>query len=199
MPKIVDGQARRERIAEAVWAIAARNGLGSATIRTVAAECGLSVGSIQHSFASQACLQRFAMELIVQRVTERLSAPLASDQLSEAGVTDGIIALLLQLLPLDPEREAEARVWFAFLNAALTDDELAPYAAEIDALIGSFCRSCLEQLPTAREDEHASLEERATALHALLDGLTVHTLAAPFAMDGAGAERIVRSFLGQTR
>ena len=139
------------------------------------------------------------MELIVQRVTERLSAPLASDQLSEAGVTDGIIALLLQLLPLDPEREAEARVWFAFLNAALTDDELAPYAAEIDALIGSFCRSCLEQLPTAREDEHASLEERATALHALLDGLTVHMLAAPFAMDGAGAERIVRSFLGQTR
>jgi len=73
MPKIIDERARRETIAEAVWAITSREGLDGATVRAVAAECGLSTGAIQHSFPSQAALQQFAMELIVERVTERLT------------------------------------------------------------------------------------------------------------------------------
>ncbi len=72
MPKIIDERARRETIAEAVWAITSREGLDGATVRAVAAECGLSTGAI-HSFPSQAALQQFAMELIVERVTERLT------------------------------------------------------------------------------------------------------------------------------
>ena len=73
MPKLVNEEKRRERIAEAVWNIAADQGLERATIRAVAAECGLSVGSIQHSFRTQEELKRFAMELVVQRVTTRLN------------------------------------------------------------------------------------------------------------------------------
>ena len=79
MPKIIDERARREAIAEALWAIASREGLDAATVRAVAAECGLSTGAIQHSFPTQAALQQFAMELIVERVTERLT---------EAGTVD---------------------------------------------------------------------------------------------------------------
>lgn len=72
MPKIIDSQARREEIAHAVWSIAAREGINAATIRAVAAECDLSVGAIQYSFKSQASLQQFAMEIIVQRISHRL-------------------------------------------------------------------------------------------------------------------------------
>ena len=49
MPKVIDGEERRERIAEAVWRIAAEQGLERATVRAVAAECGLSTGSVRRT------------------------------------------------------------------------------------------------------------------------------------------------------
>lgn len=198
MPKIIDGQARREEIAEAVWAITAREGLGAATMRAVAAECGLSVGAVQHSFACQAALQQFAMELIVRRAADRLNA---IGSASDAATPETITALLLNLLPLDRERELEARVWLAFFNAALTNDELAPYVAEIDALINAFCRACLAQLEgLSNGDERApgrmiDPDSCALALHALLDGLTLHILADPSPEQRSEAERAVRSFV----
>lgn len=198
MPKVIDGQARREEIARAVWAITAREGLGGATMRAVAAECGLSVGAIQHSFASQAALQQFAMELIVRRVANRLSV---AGSTAEAATPEAVAALLLHMLPLDRERKLEARVWLAFFNAALTNSELAPYAAEIDELIEAFCRACLAQLEglsgnAANEPNRAAdLDEQALALHALVDGLTLHILANPSPERHAEAERAIRSFV----
>lgn len=243
MPKIIDERARREAIAEAVWAIASREGLGGATVRAVAAECGLSTGAIQHSFPSQAALQQFAMELIVERVTERLAetgtigphptpcdenaaashnAPaLASSHRNSAAVSvaepratldEAVTAMLLQLLPLDEERETEARVWAAFSTAALTDPDLAPYAREMDALLAAFCRRCVESIvsgmpdndpaagnarsaksaPTSRASDSADL---AAHLHALLDGLTLHLLVNPSATHRRQATALIRSFV----
>lgn len=197
MPKIIDEQARRESIAEAVWAIASREGLEAATVRAVAAECGLSTGAIQHSFATQAALQQFAMELIVRRVSDRINAlssekapgPTANAPAPASAVAD----LLLQLLPLDQERETEARVWAAFSTAALTNPALAPYAREMDALLGAFCRRCLKTLDPASDEP--ALIRTAAALHALLDGLTLHLLADPSTAQRRQATAIVRAFL----
>lgn len=266
MPKIIDEQARRASIAEAVWAIAARSGLEAATVRAVAAECGLSTGAIQHSFPTQASLQQFAMELIVQRVTERItaldglpergsahegSAPAAGKAaatetdgaaitvrqgaaadnrratapgspslprttINKEGAENAIAAMLFQLLPLDDEREAEARVWAAFSTAALVNPALAPYAREMDELLASFCRRCAEQLAAASSSRGISANSAATAapasapaiapddrslrgahLHALLDGLALHLLTDSTANRRHQAEALVRSFLRQ--
>ena len=93
MPKIVDSQARREEIAHAVWSIAAREGINAATIRAVAAECDLSVGAIQHSFKSQASLQQFAMEIIVQRISHRLDT---LKEIQEKPIRSVVVAALIQ-------------------------------------------------------------------------------------------------------
>lgn len=243
MPKIIDERARREAIAEAVWAIASRDGLDGATVRAVAAECGLSTGAIQHSFPSQATLQQFAMELIVERVTERLAetgttdprpAPcdesatanhntlaLVSNHRNPAAISvaearavldETVTAMLLQLLPLDKERETEARVWAAFSTAALTNPDLAPYARKMDALLATFCRRCVESLisgmpaddlaagnsrsaksaPTSRAGDPAAI---AAHLHALLDGLALHLLVNPDAAHRRQATALIRSFV----
>lgn len=276
MPKIIDEQARRASIAEAVWAIAARSGLEAATVRAVAAECGLSTGAIQHSFPTQAALQQFAMELIVQRVTARITAlngpegsgahggsapaadsaataktddaattvgrgtaadsrratvpgppslpratavepcPLPHPTINREEATEAIAAMLLQLLPLDDERETEARVWAAFSTAALVNPALAPYARTMDELLASFCRRCAEQLAAASSSRGIGANSVATAapasapaiapddrslqgarLHALLDGLTLHLLTDPTADRRRQAEALVRSFLRQ--
>lgn len=249
MPKIIDEHARREAIAEAVWAIASRKGLDAATVRAVAAECGLSTGAIQHSFPTQAALQQFAMELIVERVTERLTeagtvdphpatcdgsattnhddpAPAsdtdrrnptpASVPETRAALSEAVTAMLLQLLPLDEERETEARVWAAFSTAALTNPDLTPYARKMDTLLATFCLHCVESLasskpedgpvaknvarnispaesaPTSSTSDPAAL---ATHLHALLDGLTLHLLVNPSAAHRRQAAALIRAFV----
>lgn len=217
MPKIIDEQARRTSIAEAVWAIAVRSGLEAATVRAVAAECGLSTGAIQHSFPTQAALQQFAMELIVQRVTERITALDGLPEDSDGDeAKDAIAAMLFQLLPLDDERETEARVWAAFSTAALVNPALASYARTMDELLASFCRRCAEQLAAASISRGIGANSAATAapasapaiapddrslqgahLHALLDGLALHLLTDPTADRRRQAEALVRSFLRQ--
>lgn len=203
MPKIVDEAERKARIAKAVWEIAAEHGLHAATMRAVAAQCDLSVGAIQHSFDSQARLQRYAMALLVEQAKARIeivaqtdsnsmtdeSAERASDADNRAttarATTSGdqsehVVLLLEQLLPLDKERYREARAWAMFSNEALFDDDLRAYATEMNSLMVQFCRSCLEHLSgcgLVRCD--TDLLAEASALQAFLDGLTLRLLADP--------------------
>ena len=243
MPKIIDERARRETIAEAVWAITSREGLDGATVRAVAAECGLSTGAIQHSFPSQAALQQFAMELIVERVTERLTemgtadprpVPCAENATASnnapapafgrehlevtpaaeahAALNKIVTTMLLQLLPLDEERETEARVWAAFSTAALTDPDLTPYARKMDTLLATFCRRCVKSLLSGTSDDDPAASDTRSAkstpasrasdpaalaahLHALLDGLTLHLLMNPAAAHRHQAAALIRSFV----
>lgn len=243
MPKIIDERARRETIAEAVWAITSREGLDGATVRAVAAECRLSTGAIQHSFPSQAALQQFAMELIVERVTERLTemgtadprpVPCAENATASnnapasafdrehpevtpaaevhAALNETVTTMLLQLLPLDEERETEARVWAAFSTAALTDPDLALYARKMDTLLATFCRRCVKSLLSGTSDDDPAASDTRSAkstpasrasdpaalaahLHALLDGLTLHLLMNPAAAHRRQAAALIRSFV----
>ncbi|MDN5636054.1 MAG: TetR family transcriptional regulator, partial [Brevibacterium sp.] len=72
MPKLIDHESRREEIAAAAWRVIVREGVGGASVRTVAAEAGLSVGSLRHVFASQSQLLSFAMQLVIDRAGERV-------------------------------------------------------------------------------------------------------------------------------
>ncbi len=217
MPRIIDEQARRERIAEAVWALVSREGLHGATVRAVAAECGLSTGAIQHSFRSQAALHRFAMELVIERASARIDAVgregagvRGGDGNAGASRADGDTAaeatlaaaedVLLQLLPLDAEREAEARVWAAFSAAALADPALAPLSHQMNRLIEELCTRCLAQLRSggilgpAADDPLA-----APHLRALLDGLTSGLLADPSPTTRRQARDLVHAHLESLR
>ncbi|WP_226346735.1 TetR family transcriptional regulator C-terminal domain-containing protein [Agilicoccus flavus] len=53
MPRQVDHAQRRSEISHAVWAVVARNGLDAVSLRTVAAEAGISAGRVQHYFATK--------------------------------------------------------------------------------------------------------------------------------------------------
>ena len=52
MPKIVDHDVQRVKFAEAAMRLIARHGLDGLTMRAVAAEAGLSYGSLFHYFNS---------------------------------------------------------------------------------------------------------------------------------------------------
>src|SRR5918998_1254214 len=74
MPRQVDPTQRRAELAEAVWTVIRRDGLQRASVRNVAREAGLSMGSLRHYFATQSELLCFAMQLVGDRARARVRA-----------------------------------------------------------------------------------------------------------------------------
>lgn len=168
MPKVVDHDARRAEIAAALWRVVMRDGLEAASVRRVAAEAGWSTGSLRHYFSTQGELLAFAMELVVRRATERITALPTDGEPRE--VADRI---LREVLPLDDERRAEMQVWLAFAMHALVDPDLHDVFARAHANLRGLCVRIAETLGSPRPARDG---ER---LHAFVDGLALHAVVAP--------------------
>ena len=131
MPKVVDRESRRGQVAEAIHRIAAREGLEGASVRVVAAEAGLSVGAVQREFATKDELLHFALRTSVDDVSARFSRIRIGP--SQLTVAEGLRQVLLDLLPTDDHRRAQARIWAAFYARAAVDPAFAEVLAELDA------------------------------------------------------------------
>jgi AcrR family transcriptional regulator len=182
MPKIVDHAERRSELCAAVWRLASRDGLEAVTLRAVAAEAGWSTGALNHYFSDKEELLLFAFEIVADRSAGRLAVALEAPP----GPGGGLRELIAQLLPLDAERRAEVRVWFALLGLALTRPALA--RAQRDAYRG--CRALMGQtLRAAQErgeiDPELDPERQAAELVAFADGLAVQATFDPRAFSPA--------------
>ncbi|MCR3721465.1 MULTISPECIES: TetR/AcrR family transcriptional regulator [Prauserella salsuginis group] len=109
MPKVVDREARRLAVADATLRLAATNGLEAVSIRTVAAEAGMSPGAVQKYFATKDELLLCALDLSDERLVARWNA-LPDD----APLTD----YLRQVLPLDDNTRAENALLWSFTARA---------------------------------------------------------------------------------
>jgi len=105
MPKLIDHDRRREEIAEATWRVIHAQGISGVSIRTVAAEAGISTGSLRHVFPSKADLLVHATELVGRRAQGRIEG-----HLHEPDPRALVLAVIKELLPLDAERRAEMEV-----------------------------------------------------------------------------------------
>ncbi|GAB3711765.1 TetR/AcrR family transcriptional regulator [Nocardiopsis oceani] len=142
MPKVVDRESRRGQVAEALHRIAAREGLEGVSVRVVAAEAGLSVGAVQREFATKDELLHFALRTSMDEVFERFARfPIGPTQLTFA---EGLRQVLLDLLPTDERRRAQARIWAAFYAKAAVDPAFAEVLAELDALARENLGKALE-------------------------------------------------------
>jgi AcrR family transcriptional regulator len=175
MPRTIDHDERRQRIGEAVWRLVLRDGVGSVSLRTVAAEADLVLGSLRHSFPTRAGLLAFAMRLAHERAEARISR--------HAAVPDPrrrAVACLRELLPLDDERTVEMRVHLALMAEGPRHPELTALADAAHDAIRGLCLRLLTDLRDAGQvapERHLGRET--TALHALVDGLALHGMRDP--------------------
>jgi AcrR family transcriptional regulator len=175
MPRQVDPEQRRAELAEAVWTVIRRDGLQRASVRNVAREAGLSMGSLRHYFATQSELLCFAMQLVGDRARARVRAlQPAADPRATAE------RLLQELVPLDDERRAESEVWLAFTGHALVDPGQRAIHQRIHDELNGACATALTLLADAGlTPANLDIPLEATRLHALLDGLAVHAVMRP--------------------
>jgi AcrR family transcriptional regulator len=175
MPKIVDHEERRRELALAVWRVIRDQGVDRASVRTVAKEAGWSPGALRHYFTTQSELLAFAMRLVVERIEGRIAALERATDPRKA-----VEQVLHELLPLDDERRAENEVWLAFTARALVDPELRDLHSEVHDALHEACASSLATLTAARgKPAVPGTALQVERLHALVDGLAVHTALRP--------------------
>ncbi|MGV9887916.1 TetR/AcrR family transcriptional regulator [Streptomyces sp. NPDC003395] len=174
MPKVVDPQARRAAVAEAVWRLILSRGLEGVSVRSVAKEAGLSTGALRHYFAGQSDVLTFAMQLVIDRVRARVQA---LEPQPDAGAT--VLRAVEELLPLDAERRAEAEVWLAFTVRAQTDPALRALRDTSYELLHDLCHRLVEALRQDDPGTDSDLRVEGERLYALIDGLVVHCVIRP--------------------
>ncbi|MEV0121421.1 TetR/AcrR family transcriptional regulator [Streptomyces sp. NPDC050703] len=176
MPRQVDYEERRRRIAEAVRLLITRSGMESVSLRDVAAEAHVSMGAVQRCFRTKDEMLLFALEDISRRVGDRAKARIETSDTPRSAAT--LLDRTLSALALvDPEDRAEAQVWGAFVAHAAVSDRLAAVLRETYAklhdllvwLIG-YGQDTGELTPAA--DPAAE----ARTLLALTEGLTAQVL-----------------------
>ncbi|GAA2079574.1 TetR/AcrR family transcriptional regulator [Streptomyces albiaxialis] len=184
MPKVVDPEARRRTVIDALFRVVVREGLQRASLRVVADEAGLNIGSLRHYFASQGELMDFAMRAMRDRVSARLERRVAA-----AGDLAGlpreervrlVTGLLEELLPLDERRRAEVTVFLDFNGAARTNPAFRPLAHEVATGTRRLVHRALARLEQAgalRPGLDAGAETE--RLVSLLDGLCLNAVLHP--------------------
>lgn len=125
MPRVVDHDERRRMIADALLAVAARDGHERVTSRAVAAEAGMATGALWHYFTGFDEVVRAAAAEVTRRTDARIRAAVAQ-QFGLAKVR----AAMGEVLPLDEETRIEASVvvgfWGRLTSHAASPDAGAP-------------------------------------------------------------------------
>ena len=174
MPRKVDHDQRRRQIVEALLRIAGTRGLDAVSLREVAHEAGVSMGAVQHYFATKDEMLLFALQHwlglgVHERFTGRIRTRLAREA-TDAPVA-ALRAIAAEYLPHDAQSRSETLVALTFLSRAAAEPALA--AALRPAFTG-FVHALRGLLQNTGWPVDASAE--AQRLGALLDGLRLPVL-----------------------
>ncbi|GIP40401.1 HTH-type transcriptional regulator PksA [Paenibacillus sp. J31TS4] len=173
MPKLVNHEEKRNQIAEATWRVIRDQGMEAATVRSVAKEAGMSIGALRHYFATQEELLLYAMNLVVDRVTERIRA------IARSGLPplEMVLRILLEIIPHSPETTIEMDVWFSFVVHFRHKRELLRLPQDGIYRCVSELLGFLEAQRLLRSGLDLALETE--RLYALVDGVALHALLEP--------------------
>jgi AcrR family transcriptional regulator len=181
-------------LADALIRVVAGQGLDAVSIRAVAREAGVSIGTVQHYFATKDELLLAAYRRVIDQVTARARRAAEEDP----SPRDYIRSLLRELLPLDDRREAELRVAVAFTarsvhSRRLTELYTDGYGALVDAIANALRRA------VQRGEAAPDVRPRRDAIQAvaLADGLGWHQLCAPGALASDAAEDALDAHLAR--
>lgn len=187
MPRLADHAARRAALADAVYALVAREGLHAASVRAVAAEVGWSPGAVRHYFSAQHELLAFVMA----EMGDRIGARVVQLRAEQGPGPERARATLEQLLPLDDERRREVATYLEFVAGGRTDERLAPAATDAwrgERWMVRLALADVLDLPAPPDPDTAlpaTAEVEVPGVHAVVDGLTIAGFLVPGEVDAA--------------
>ncbi|MET3695738.1 TetR family transcriptional regulator [Bacillus oleivorans] len=184
MPKLVDHEKRKKQIAEATWRVIVEQGMEGATVRNIAKEAGISLGSLRHYFSTQEELLAYSMNLVKENVTARVLKIAAQ----ELPIKAKALKMLLELVPTNKESMAESEVWFTFIAYSRHKERFD--ANQDGVLLGiQQLMKFLRQFDLLKPDINFELETE--RLYAVIDGLALHAMLNPNRVNRDLAEKVL--------
>ncbi len=169
----------------AVFRLVVAGGVGAVSLREVAREAGINIGSVRHYFSSH----RELMAAAAHEVGERMAARLERHGPGEEEPVERVALIAEELLPLDAERTTELIVLTEFVSAARTEELYRPMARTMAADLRTVLRDALSG--AGAQCPHEAAED----LAALVAGLG-HDAVLPHGSPGPdGIRASVRRFL----
>ncbi|MFC7329074.1 TetR/AcrR family transcriptional regulator [Marinactinospora rubrisoli] len=172
MPARIDPRQRRGHVVEAAFRLVVAEGIDGLSLRKVAAESGLNIGSVRHYFNGHEDLLAAAAEEAGDRMGRRLAHhPVDGLRgLTGAAALDALQALVEEVLPVDDERRDESIVVLELILAARTRPVFRPISERMAADLGRVVLDALTALGV-RDPETGAAQ-----ITALIGGLTIDTV-----------------------
>ena len=189
MPKIVDHEQRRQHIAEATWQVILKHGIEGATVRQIAKEANLTLGSLRHYFASQEELLIYAMKLVKERATHRVAAIVELD----LPPAEKVMRILLELVPTNEQTVAEMQVWLAFTVYAR--HKITLFDALHDGIYTGIKQLILYMDKSQLLRSGLDLEIESEKLYAIVDGIALHAFLDPHRLTSERIVSVLQSYL----
>lgn len=177
MARTADHDARRRQIVTGVRVVARRDGLGQVTMAKAASAAGVSVGLVQHYFASKDELLMQTASAVRHDVLARIDAATARSEAHGARIESMLTDGLAQLLPLDNRRRDETYLMHAFAGLALEHEPLRRHLrAEQDQVVARAVQALQNGKVCGEVDPDADVETAGYAVIALTEGLAARLL-----------------------
>ena len=195
MPKIVDHEQQRQKFIEAAMRLIAREGLEGVTMRAVAAEAGLSYGSLFHYFDSKDALLMHAVRYSTSAQTARVNEYSSR----HSGLTALEHLLCDDVIVNDSSRDAWM-VWMTFLYRAALHEPFARMNAElIDGWLNRIAGLLREAQDAGEISAAVDVEAEAMATWAFSAGLGQIGLLQPEILPAKRQKQLVLSYLEKLR
>ncbi len=173
MPKIVDHEKRRDEIALVACRVVAEHGFDQATIVRIAREAGYTTGMVAHYYDTKQEIVIAALRLILRRIEERLTRPVA-----EGEAAPDLLTLLTEALPVDEHRFIECAFWTAFWGQVSADKKLKRINAWVHREYMRLFERCLAQgWPAWAQWSPAVRDQLLRSVVTFINGLTASAVA----------------------
>ena len=195
MPKVVDHDVQRVTFAEAAMRLIAKHGMEGVTMRAVAAEAGLSYGSLFHYFESKDDLLMHAVRHLTSQQTQRVN-----DYESQYSGLKALEHLLCDDAIVSESSRDSWTVWLTFQYKVALDASFAEMHAELvrgwlDRIIG-----LLSEAQAAGEiGGKVDIEFEAMAVWAYSAGVGQLGLLHPESMSPELQKKLISSYLDKLR
>lgn len=162
-----------DRIVDCAITVIARDGLDSLSIRRVASEAGVAIGTVQYHYPTRAELVLAALQrTALRQQTRAMAAPREPTTLST------LVTRLTSLLPHDDESREEAIVWVALAAAAARDPLVGPHQRRLVTQTIAGIEALLDRAIQFGElSDGTDTLDLAERIHAVVEGYLLHTAA----------------------
>lgn len=172
MPARIDPDKRRMQVIEAAFRLVVAGGVENLSLRKIAEESGLNIGSVRHYFGGHHELLTAAADEAGNRMGRRLSAhpPEELHGLEGDTAVDALQALVETVMPIDEARHEEAIVVVELVMASRTMSVFGAISERMGADLTSVLRDAFDTLEVPDTDLAAA------QLSAVIGGLTLDTV-----------------------